>query len=30
MDEVKLRFPIFNLEDKVVIKGGELLQVSFT
>jgi len=30
MDEVKLRFPTFNLEDKVVIKGGELLQVSFT
>jgi hypothetical protein len=25
MDEVKLRFPTFNLEDKVAMKGGELL-----
>jgi hypothetical protein len=28
MDEIKLRFPTFNLEGKVVIKGEELLQVS--
>ena len=26
LDEVQLRFPTFNLEDKVVLKGGDLIQ----
>lgn len=28
IDEVKLRFLSFNLEDKVFLKGRELLQVN--
>jgi len=26
LDDVQLRFPTFNLEDKVVLKGGDLIQ----
>jgi len=26
LDDIQLRFPTFNLEDKVVLKGGDLIQ----